>query len=97
MTLAIKPSNPIKAIVGISFSLLASSIFANIQSPVVWAVNLGGEAYRADNTLQYQADNCSEQVSCSSVPAVEGTQVQPLYKSYRTGNLLFSHPLNNGV
>lgn len=92
-----KPSNLFAAAIGLSLSLLTSTVFADIQSQVVWAVNLGGEAFRADDSLQYQADNCTKHNDCRSVAAVEGTQIQPLYKSYRTGNLLFSRPLNNGI
>ena len=92
-----KPSNLFAAAIGLSLSLLTSTVFADIQSQVVWAVNLGGEAFRADDSLQYQADNCTKHNDCRSVAAVEGTQIQPLYKSYRTGNLRFSRPLNNGI
>ena len=82
---------------GLGLSLMTSWVAADIHSPVVWALNVGGGQFNADSVLQYQSDDCSESPSCLSVPAVEGTQVQPLYKSYRTGNLLFSQPLENGV
>ncbi|MGB0669543.1 MAG: family 16 glycosylhydrolase [Porticoccaceae bacterium] len=76
---------------------MANWVAADIHSPVVWAVNVGGGQFNADSVLQYQADDCDEKHLCLNVPAVEGTQVQPLYKSYRTGELLFSQPMDNGV
>ena len=82
---------------GLGLSLMTSWVAADIHSPVVWALNVGGGQFNADSVLQYQSDDCTESARCLSVPAVEGTQVQPLYKSYRTGNLLFSQPLENGV
>jgi beta-glucanase (GH16 family) len=82
---------------GLGLSLMTSWAAADIHSPVVWALNVGGGQFNADSVLQYQSDDCSESARCLSVPAVEGTQVQPLYKSYRTGELLFSRPLDNGV
>ena len=84
-------------IAALGFSLMANWVAAAIHSPVVWAVNVGGGQFNADSVLQYQADDCSEKHLCLNVPAVEGTQVQPLYKSYRTGELLFSQPMDNGV
>ena len=84
-------------IAALGFSLMANWVVADIHSPVVWAVNVGGGQFNADSVLQYQADDCSEKPLCLNVPAVEGTQVQPLYKSYRTGELLFSQPMDNGV
>jgi beta-glucanase (GH16 family) len=82
---------------GLGLSLMTSWAAADIHSPVVWALNVGGGQFNADSVLQYQSDDCTESARCLSVPAVEGTQVQPLYKSYRTGELLFSRPLDNGV
>ncbi len=82
---------------GLGLSLMTSWVAADIHSPVVWALNVGGGQFNADSVLQYQSDDCTESARCLSVPAVEGTQVQPLYKSYRTGELLFSRPLDNGV
>ncbi|MGB1869366.1 MAG: malectin domain-containing carbohydrate-binding protein, partial [Porticoccaceae bacterium] len=84
-------------IAALGFSLMANWVAADIHSPVVWAVNVGGGQFNADSVLQYQADDCDEKHLCLNVPAVEGTQVQPLYKSYRTGELLFSQPMDNGV
>jgi len=84
-------------IAALGFSLMANWVAADIHSPVVWAVNVGGGQFNADSVLQYQADDCDEKHLCLNVPAVEGTQVQPLYKTYRTGELLFSQPMDNGV
>ena len=97
MTLIKTNRSPLIAALGFGLSLMASWVAADIRSPVVWAVNVGGGQFNADSVLQYQADDCSEKHLCLNVPAVEGTQVQPLYKSYRTGELLFSQPMDNGV
>ena len=97
MTLIKTNRSPLIAALGFGLSLMASWVAADIRSPVVWAVNVGGGQFNADSVLQYQADDCSEKPLCLNVPAVEGTQVQPLYKSYRTGELLFSQPMDNGV
>jgi beta-glucanase (GH16 family) len=97
MTLIKTNRSPLIAALGFGLSLMASWVAADIRSPVVWAVNVGGGQFNADSVLQYQADGCSEKHLCLNVPAVEGTQVQPLYKSYRTGELLFSQPMDNGV
>ena len=97
MTLIKTNRSPLIAALGFGLSLMASWVAADIHSPVVWAVNVGGGQFNADSVLQYQADGCSEKHLCLNVPAVEGTQVQPLYKSYRTGELLFSQPMDNGV
>lgn len=67
-------------------------------SNVVFAVNAGGNTYKASNGITYQADNnySGGQVYKTS-SAISGTTDDTLYQSERFGNFSYSIPVSSGT
>jgi beta-glucanase (GH16 family) len=67
------------------------------QDSVVWAVNVGGGAYRGTDGVNYVSEQSVFGGAVGRVEKALGTQDRELYKSYRHGEITVQHPLPNGV
>ncbi|MEO1727798.1 MAG: malectin domain-containing carbohydrate-binding protein, partial [Bacteroidota bacterium] len=63
---------------------------------VVWAVNVGGEAYEGVDGVAYLADEALVQGTAATIDTTLGSQDGLLYRTYRTGDLAVAHPLPDG-
>ncbi|MEL6611760.1 MAG: family 16 glycosylhydrolase [Bacteroidota bacterium] len=63
---------------------------------VVWAVNVGGEAYEGVDGVAYLADEDLVQGTAATIDTTLGSQDGLLYRTYRTGDLAVAHPLPDG-
>lgn len=64
---------------------------------VVWAVNVGGEAYTGEDGIQYQPDTLDIKAPKGSIKGVRGAQEVTIYQSYRSGLTEIRQPLANGT
>ena len=66
----------------------------------VVSLNVGGENYVASDGRRFNGDDCSvrrEETSlCAIMPAIQGTQHNPLYQSYRSGEQTYAFDVPNG-
>ncbi len=60
---------------------------------VVWALNVGGAEYLAQDGILFEADTASE---TAYLPKVNAIQDQTPFKTYRTGGLKLSQKMANG-
>ena len=67
------------------------------NSDWLWAVNIGGPAYKAVDGTQYRADSSVTGGNTDELETIKGSQDAFLYKSYREGDIKVVHPLVNGV
>ncbi|WP_238946718.1 family 16 glycosylhydrolase [Seongchinamella unica] len=63
---------------------------------VVWAINLGGQAHRSIDGIQFQAD-ADGAGATGSVPAVLGAQDITVYRSHRVGEMRLEKSLPDGI
>lgn len=64
---------------------------------LVWAVNIGGGAYRSSDGISYSAEEHVTGGEIGSMQTVKGSQDPTLYQSYRKGNFVIERPIANGV
>lgn len=64
---------------------------------VVWAVNVGGKTHVGVDGITYQSDSNSITGEIGNIKSVKGSQDSHIYKSYRTGDLNITHPIENGI
>lgn len=62
-----------------------------------WAVNVGGPAYTGVDGVTYVAEEYVSGGETGSLDEVLGSQDEPLYHSYRSGDVSVDRPLANGV
>ena len=62
-----------------------------------WAVNVGGPAYTGVDGVRYVAEEHISGGETGSLDEVLGSQDEPLYHSYRTGDVRLDKPLANGL
>ena len=62
-----------------------------------WAVNVGGPAYTGVDGVAYAAEEYVSGGDTGSLEKVKGSQDEPLYLSYRVGDIRVDKPLPNGV
>ena len=62
-----------------------------------WAVNVGGPAYTGVDGVSYVADEYVSGGEIGSLERVKGSQDEPLYHSYRMGDIRLDKPLANGL
>ncbi len=67
------------------------------RKSVIWAVNVGGEAYRSSDGIAYAADEGIEGGTKGAVPEVKGSQDNPLYRTFRVGDIRIVKLVENGV
>ena len=67
------------------------------RDSVVWAVNVGGNAYHGTDGINYEAEHSVIGGVAGHVEKALGTQDPELYKSYRLGDITIQHRLPNGV
>ncbi len=63
---------------------------------VVWAVNVGGEAYVGVDGVAYRADEGIIGGTVAPMDTVLGSQDGTLYRTYRAGDIAIQAPLPNG-
>ena len=64
---------------------------------LVWAVNVGGPAYEGIDGTKYEAEVSIQGGTVGKMEQVKGSQDAFLYQSYRTGDIVVTHPIANGV
>ncbi len=64
---------------------------------VVWAVNLGGEAYQATDGVAFGADDPAIGGRVEPMERVKGSQDSLIYKTYRVGDIAVAQPMPNGT
>ncbi len=62
-----------------------------------WAVNVGGPAYTGVDGVAYVAEDFVSGGEVGSLDKVLGSQDEPLYQSYRMGDIRVDRPLANGL
>lgn len=67
------------------------------RDPVVWAVNVGGDAYESSDGIRFEADEFITGGQISQIEGVIGSQDNTLYHRYRMGDFKLSKPLPNGT
>ncbi len=67
------------------------------HTDLVWAVNIGGPAYTGRDGTAYVAEESIAGGRTASLAAVEGSQDDFLYQSYRTGAIGIRRPLADGT
>ena len=64
---------------------------------LVWATNVGGEAFAGADGTMYSAEESVSGGVVGTIDAVKGAQDEGLYQSYREGDVRVAHPLPNGT
>lgn len=70
---------------------------SSTPTDLVWAVNVGGEAYVASDGTAYVADQSVDGGRIGRQELVKGSQDPGLYQSFRDGDMRVAHPLDNGL
>lgn len=63
---------------------------------LVWAVNVGGKAYRSVDGTPFEADSAVAGGDVRALQTVKGSQDPQLYRSYRVGAITIAKPIPNG-
>lgn len=66
-------------------------------SDLVWATNVGGPAYTAVDGTRFVAEQSVTGGQLGTLGGIKGSQDAPLYETYRSGDVVVSHPLANGL
>lgn len=66
---------------------------------IVWAINVGGDAYQGNDRIAYLADsgNYPETTSIGSIDGVSSIGDDTVFKTYRSGEFGLTSPIENGV
>jgi beta-glucanase (GH16 family) len=64
---------------------------------LVWAVNVGGPAYRAVDGTRYEAESAVSGGQVRALKTVKGSQDARLYRSYRVGDIKVAKAIPNGT
>ena len=83
-------------IAAVAWSLSACES-ATAKDDLVWAVNVGGDAYRSSDGIDYAADEYVNGGEAGAMTSVKGSQDPDLYKTYRHGDIAVNRPIDNGV
>lgn len=67
-----------------------------VESDLVWAVNVAGEAYQGVDGTHYAAEESVQGGVVGRMQAVKGSQDPTLYETFRTGDVRISRPIDNG-
>ena len=67
-----------------------------VESDLVWAINVGGEAYDGVEGTSFVAEESVTGGTVGSMDLVKGSQDPGLYQTYRTGDIRVAHALTNG-
>jgi beta-glucanase (GH16 family) len=75
---------------------------AGCQNPAAtpdpgWAVNVGGDRYVGVDGTEYAPDSSISGGAVGTLDAVKGSQDEPLYATYRKGDMEISRPMANGI
>lgn len=68
-----------------------------VAEDLVWAVNVGGGAYRSSDGIDYAAEEFVTGGEIGELDVIKGSQDPALYQQYRYGDINVSRPLENGV
>jgi beta-glucanase (GH16 family) len=66
------------------------------KTDLVWAVNVGGPAYKGIDGTKYEAEESIHGSSIGQMVTVRGSQDPFLYQTYRVGDIEIAHPIANG-
>ena len=66
-------------------------------APETWAINVGGESYRAPDGTPFGAETSVSGGTVGTMAQVKGSQDPTLYATHREGDIVVAHPLANGV
>jgi hypothetical protein len=77
--------------------VLAGCSSAESDSDLVFAMNVGGEAYHGVDGTLYAAEESVSGGEIHRLASVKGSQDPILYQTYRRGNIVIAHPIEDGV
>ncbi len=75
----------------------AKQIDNTFNKGIVWAVNLGGQSYKASNGIHFEQDQLNNKLRRGSIDTILGSQDPILYQSFLAGHFQLNIPLDNGV
>jgi beta-glucanase (GH16 family) len=64
---------------------------------LAWAVNIGGPAYKSVDGTSYEAESAVHGGTVGRISQVKGSQDPELYRTFRTGDVRVTRPLQNGT
>lgn len=67
------------------------------ESDLVWAINVGGEAYDGVEGTSFGAEESVAGGEIGTMDLVKGSQDPALYQTFRTGDIRIAHPLPSGT
>ena len=70
---------------------------ADERADFVWAMNVGGPAYTGVDGVRYVAEEFVSGGDVGRIETVKGSQDEPLYLSYRAGDVRIDKPVANGL
>ncbi|MBT8107110.1 MAG: family 16 glycosylhydrolase [Gammaproteobacteria bacterium] len=86
------------AVLTMASALLLSGCAEDGPDPIQeWAVNVGGPAYTGVDGVAYVAEEYVSGGETGSLETVLGSQDEPLYHTYRVGDIRVDRPLANGL
>ncbi len=86
-----------RLLVLLPLSALASCGAGSDASDLVWAVNVGGEAYSAIDGTGYTGEESVSGGVVGRLEVVKGSQDPKLYETYREGDIRIARPIANGT
>jgi beta-glucanase (GH16 family) len=91
----------LRILVSLTFPLIAGLSVAGCTAPngsrdVVWAVNVGGPAYKAADGTEFVAEESVSGGEIGTMSQVKGSSDGELYGSYRRGDIEIAHSLADG-
>ena len=64
---------------------------------LAWAVNIGGPAYKSVDGTSYEAESAVHGGTVGRISQVKGSQDPELYRTFRTGDVRVTRPLQSGT
>ena len=86
----------------LTFITVACMAFAGcsrdaVPETSVWAINIGGGAYRAVDGVNYEADAGHAAGTLATLEGIKGSQDEFLYRTYRHGDVSVARSMPNGT
>ena len=70
---------------------------ADVETDLVWAINVGGPAYDGIDGTRYDAEASVTGGETGRMETVKGSQDPVLYTTYRVGDIRVDHPIADGT
>ena len=90
-------SNLYLALFSMTCLVLAGCSRSAAPADSMWAVNIGGEAYRALDGVDYEADSGQFGGVVEKLQGIKGSQDPSLYETFRRGEIVVARSIANGT